>query len=114
MLFSASVWNHKFSEVLVEATDCSVKVSVKYDAPQSAYKSRRASMNHYRFKARARFASGAKAAGPVFSSSKPGAQSQTFSFDTTSEGCWARQPQSLVAMDVEGCRGESCTVEPFK
>ena len=114
MLFSATVWSHRFSEVRVEAADCSVKVSVTYDAPASAYKSRLASMIHYRFKARARFASGVKAAGPVFSSSKPGAQSHTFSFDTSGEGCWAREKQALVAMDVEGCRGEGCTVEPFK
>ena len=114
VLFSASVWGHKFSEVLVEAVDCSVKVRVKYDAPSNAYKSRLADMNHYRFKARARFASGAKAQGPVFSSTKPGAEAHTFSFDSSAEGCWARQKQALVAMDVEGCRGVGCTVEPFK
>ena len=114
MLFSASVWSHKFSEVTVEAADCSVKVSVKYDAPGSAYKSHLPGMNHYRFKARPRFASGAKAPGPVFSSTKPGRALHTFSIDSSKEGCWARQKQALVAMDVEGCRGEGCTVEPFK
>lgn len=113
-LFSASVWSHKFSQVTVEAADCSVKVSVKYDAPESAYKSHLADMNHYRFKARARFASGAKAEGPVFSSTKPGRGVHTFSFDSSPEGCWARPKQALVAIDVEGCRGEGCTVEPFK
>jgi hypothetical protein len=114
VLFSASVWGHKFTEVAVEAADCSIKVSVKYDAPSNAYKSRVAALNQYRFKARARFASGAKAAGPVFSSTKPGKALHTFAFDSSGEGCWAKQKQALVAMDVEGCRGEGCTVEPFK
>lgn len=113
VLFSASVWNHKFSEVSVESKDCSVTVRVKYDAPPSAYKSELSGMNHYRFRARARFASGAKAEGPVFASTKAGPGLHSFSFDS-GQACWAREKQSLVAMDVEGCRGDTCQVEPFK
>jgi len=112
-LFSATVWNHKFSEVSVESKDCSVTVRVKYEAPASAYKSELSGMNHYRFRARARFASGAKAEGPVFASTKAGPGLHTFSIDS-GQACWAREKQSLVAMDVEGCRGETCQVEPFK
>jgi len=113
VLFSATVWNHKFSEVSVESKDCSVTVRVKYDAPQSAYKSRRSELNQYRFRARARFGSGAKAEGAVFTSTKPGPDVHTFSVDS-GQACWAREKQALVAMDVEGCRGENCQVEPFK
>lgn len=113
VLFSATVWNHKFSEVAVEAKDCSVTVRVKYDAPTNAYKSRLEGMNHYRFRARARFGSGTKAEGPVFSSTKAGPGLHSFTIDT-GQACWAREKQALVAMDVEGCRGEGCQVEPFK
>lgn len=112
-LFSATVWNHRFSEVSVEAKDCSVSVRVKYDAPQNAYKSRLPGMNHYRFRARARFGSGDRAEGPVFSSTKPGSGVHSFTVDTGPK-CWARDKQALVAIDVEGCRGETCQVEPFK
>ncbi len=113
VLFSATVWNHKFSEVSVEAKDCVVSVRVKYDAPANAYRSRLEGMNHYRFRARARFGSGAKAEGPVFSSTKAGPGLHSFSIDT-GQACWARDKQALVAMDVEGCRGQNCQVEPFK
>lgn len=113
VLFSATVWNHKFSEVSVESKDCAVTVRVHYDAPANAYKSRLEGMNHYRFRARARFGSGVKAEGPVFSSSKAGPGLHSYTIDTGS-ACWARDKQALVAMDVEGCRGEGCQVEPFK
>ena len=113
VLFSATVWNHKFSEVSVEARDCALTVRVKYEAPANAYKSRLEGMNHYRFRARARFASGSKAEGPAFSSTKAGPAFHTFTVDT-GQACWARDKQALVAMDVEGCRGEACQVEPFK
>lgn len=112
-LFSATVWTHRFSEVSVESKDCALTVRVKYDAPANAYKSRLEGMNHYRFRVRARFASGAKAEGPVFSSTKAGAGLHSFTFDT-GQACWAREKQSVVAMDVEGCRGASCQVQPFK
>ena len=114
VLFSATVWGHKFSEVAVEGRECSVSVRIKYDAPANAYKSQLDGMNHYRFRARARLASGQKAEGPVFSSTKAGPALHSFTFDTAGQGCWARDKQALVAMDVEGCRGEGCQVEPFK
>ena len=113
VLFSATVWGHKFNEVSVEAKDCSVTVRVKYDAPAVAYKSQSADKNHYRFRARARFASGVKAEGPIFSSTKAGPGVHSFTVDT-GQACWARDKQALAAMDVEGCRGEGCKVEPFK
>lgn len=113
-LFSATVWSHKFSDVTVKATDCVVETTVKYNAPDRAYKSRLKGMNEYRFKARARFASGRSASSAVFASTKAGSASHTYRVDTQPEGCWAKQDQKLVAVDVEGCRGEGCQVEPFK
>ncbi|HEU5077434.1 MAG TPA: hypothetical protein VFU02_24750 [Polyangiaceae bacterium] len=113
VLFSATVWGHRFSEVSVESKDCTVAVRIKYDAPANAYRSRLDGMNHYRFRARARFASGAKAEGPVFGSTKAGAGLHTYNVDT-GQACWGREKQSLVAVDVEGCRGATCQVEPFK
>lgn len=113
-LFSATVWSHKFSDVSVNATGCVVETTVKYNAPEKAYKSRLKGMNEYRFKARARFASGKSVSSAVFTSTRPGNASHTYRVDTRPDGCWAKQDQKLVAMDVEGCRGEGCQVEPFK
>lgn len=113
-LFSATVWGHKFSDVTVKATGCIVETAIKYNAPDKAYKSRLQGMNEYRFKARARFASGKSVESAVFTSTKAGSASHTYRVDTQPEGCWAKQDQKLVAVDVEGCRGKGCRVESFK
>ena len=114
VLMSANVWGHHFSQVEVKSTACVVTTTLEYTSPEQAYKSRLKGMNRYRFKARARFASGKVATSHVFVSTKPGGAKQSYTFDTTAEGCWAKLPQALRGVDVEGCRGEKCVVEPFK
>jgi hypothetical protein len=51
---------------------------------------------------------------PIFFSQKPGDHRFAFSFDTTRDGCWARSDQRVIGVDVEGCRGKGCNVEPFQ
>lgn len=113
-LVQAKVWDHEFSEIQVQSSGCVLSATLKYSAPQQAYESRIAGMNQYRFRARTRFASGKSAASSVFTSTKPGSRSHRYEVDTTREGCWARHEQTLRGVDVEGCRGEGCQVEPFK
>jgi hypothetical protein len=112
--FSATVHGHAFKHVSVKDEGCTVKAVLKFNAPEEQYREPATVRNHYRFKARARFASGKKAPSPIFFSQKPGEHQFEFAFDTTADGCWARAEQKVIAVDVEGCRGKSCVVEPFQ
>lgn len=112
--FSATVLGHQFKHVSVGDEACTVKATLKFSAPEAQYREPAQARNHYRFKARARFASGKRATSPIFFSQKPGAHQFSFEFDTTPDGCWARTEQKVIGVDVEGCRGKGCTVEPFQ
>lgn len=111
--FSAKIHNHDFNHVAVHDEACVVKTKLKFVAPEAQYQDDAAVRNYYRFKARTRFASGKKALSPVFFSQRPGTHEFEFSFDTATEGCWGKSEQKVIGVDVEGCRGRNCTVEPF-
>lgn len=111
---SARVWGHHFKRVSIAPNGCKVVARLSYDAPEVAYKSRVDGMNHYRFKARVRLASGKVVTSQPFESSAAGKHTQVFSFDTASAGCWSKQRQTPAGVDVEGCRGNGCAIEPFK
>lgn len=111
--FSATVHNHTFSRVDAESDECSIKAKLQFTAPAEQYREPNAVRNYYRFKARLRFASGKQAASPIFFSKKPGNHSFSFSADTTAEGCWSKNEQKIIGVDVEGCRGQGCTVRAF-
>jgi len=91
-----------------------VVARVSYEAPEVAYKNEDEGRNHYRFKARVRLASGKRIESREFESTGPGNHEHTFRTDTAGADCWAKKPQSPAALDVEGCRGEDCSIEPFK
>lgn len=112
--FSATVHGHHFKRVAVRDDGCVVKTTVEFTAPEQGYKDPAPVRNYYRFKARARFASGKEATSPVFFSQQPGTHRFEFNFDTTSAACWAKAEQKLIGVDVEGCRGKGCRVEPFQ
>jgi hypothetical protein len=112
--FSATVHGHEFKRVEVRDEDCSVKTTLEFTAPEAGYRENAAIRNYYRFKARARFASGKVATSPTFFSQKPGTHRFEFNFDTSAESCWARAEQKIIGVDIEGCRGKGCTVEPFQ
>jgi hypothetical protein len=112
--FSATVLGHAFKHVSVRDEGCAIKTVLKFSAPEGQYREPAKVRNYYRFKARVRFASGKKALSPVFFSQKPGDHQFEFAFDSTADGCWARSEQKVIGVDVEGCRGKGCVVEPFQ
>lgn len=91
-----------------------MKTTLEFTAPEGGYQDAAAVRNYYRFKARARFASGKVATSPIFFSQKAGTHRFEFGFDTTSASCWAQAEQKIIGVDIEGCRGKGCTVEPFQ
>ena len=34
-------------------------------------------------------------------------------FDSSVDGCWAKDKQQLRGVKVEGCRGDGCTPQPI-
>ena len=112
--FMARVHKHEFSRATVESEGCLLKLHLFFDAPESAYKSETKARNEYRFHARVNMDGGHALLTPVFHSLAPGSRTYDYAQDTTSEGCWAKSEAKIFGLDVEGCRGASCTPEPFK
>ncbi len=104
--------DHQFDRVKVESSDCNVRYQVFFDAPESAYPPGKT--RHYQFHARIRFQSGKAVVSPIFGNPKPGKRFYEKTYDTTSEGCWAKDAQKLLALDVEACRGRGCVPAEFQ
>jgi len=112
--FSATVHGHEFKRVSIENAGCVVKTTLQFSAPEAGYREPAKVRNYYRFKARARFASGKEAVSPIFFSQKPGDHKFEYAVDTTAAACWGNGEQKVIGVDVEGCRGKGCSVEPFQ
>jgi hypothetical protein len=113
--FETRIHGHDFSKVALESSGaCSLKVQVWFDAPVNGYESESAARSFYRFHVRTKLEGGRALTTRVFSNSAPGARAYAYVQDTSAEGCWAKQPQKIVGIDVEGCRGPGCTPEAFK
>lgn len=112
--FETRVHGHAFSRVTLESRGCELGVQLPFDAPQKAYEHEAAARNIYRFHARIKLDKGHTFETVVFQNSVPGARSYSYVKDTTAEGCWAKDPHQLRAVDVEGCRGGGCKPEPFR
>ena len=113
--FETRIHGHDFSQVTLESSgECSLKVEVRFDAPPDGYKSESPARSFYRFHARTKLEGGRALVTRVFSNSAPGARAYTYVQDTSAEGCWAKQPQKIIGIDVEGCRGVGCTPEAFR
>ena len=112
--FMARVHKHEFSRATVESDGCTLKLRLFFDAPESAYQSEAKARKEYRFHARVNMDGGHTLLTPVFRSLTPGARTYDYAKDTTNEGCWAKSEAKIFGVDVEGCRGASCTPEPFK
>ncbi len=113
--FETRIHGHDFSNVAVESSgECSLKVRVQFDAPADGYKSESAARRFYRFHVRTKLEGGRALVTRVFNNSASGARAYTYTHDTSAEGCWAKQPQKIIGIDVEGCRGAGCTPEAFK
>ncbi len=112
--FRATVHGHVFDKVVLSDSSCTFNARLYFDAPPKAYAERSKVRNHYRFRARLRLANGQTIVSGLFFSPGPTRRAYTVRVDTANEGCWAKYEQRLVDIDVEGCRGERCHVEPFR
>lgn len=107
--FGARIHNHEFKRVIVETSDCTLKYKLYFSAPADGYVSKSPPRNVYLFRSRIDLASGKTARVPVFANRAAGERMYENSYDTTAEGCWAKGPDKLAGVKVEGCRGDGCT-----
>ncbi|MFZ5892626.1 MAG: hypothetical protein ACOY0T_16325 [Myxococcota bacterium] len=110
--FGVRAHGHSFHKAKIESSDCNLRYRLYFNAPTDAYGS--ASKAHFQFRARIRFASGSSVISPVFGNRGAGERVYERDYDTSSEGCWAKQEQKLLGVDVEACRGRGCTPAPFQ
>ena len=106
---SPSVHGHAFHRVEVDATDCTLNYRLYFNAPADAYSSNAKVRNVYLFRSRIDFADGKTALVPIFANRGAGERVYENHFDSTSDGCWAKDKHGLAKVLVEACRGDGCT-----
>jgi len=111
---SATVHGHAFHRVEVSATDCTLDYRIYFNAPADAYGSNAKPRNVYLFRSRIEFADGKTALVPIFANRGPGERVYENHFDSTSDGCWAKDKHGLSRVKVEACRGDGCTPDSFR
>jgi hypothetical protein len=111
--FSATVHGHAFQRVEVESDECVLAYRIYFDAPADAYASPAKTRDVYLFRTRIDFASGKSAPVPVFANRAPGTRVYENRYDSSADGCWAKDKQALRGVKVEGCRGDGCKPEPI-
>lgn len=111
--FTAMVHDHEYHDVALESDGCKVRYRLYFDAPEARYAEKNGVRGYYRFKARIKLHGDKTVTSPVFGNSGAGERVYAAAYDTTSEGCWAKDAQKLAGVDVEGCRGRNCTPAPF-
>ena len=112
--FGARVHGHEFKRVVVESTECSIHYRIYFAAPADQYASGVKARNVYLFRSRIDFLDGKTAPLPIFANRGPGERVYENTFDSTSQGCWAKAPQKVVAVKVEACRGDGCTPQQIQ
>jgi len=111
---SVTVNGHSFHHARVEGDGCKVSVRLVFDAPEKGYSDPKNRVrNYHRFQARVRLAKGQTLTSRVFANTVPGERSYSFDEDTSSAGCWSKEPGKLVKVDVIGCRGQGCDLGSF-
>lgn len=108
---SVRTHGHSFHKASVESNDCTVHYRLYFKAPTEAYEN--PNKAHFRFRARVRFGSGKEFKSLVFGNQGAGERVYERDYDTTAEGCWAREAQKLLGVDVEACRGRGCAPDEF-
>jgi hypothetical protein len=111
--FGVRVHDHALHDVELTATDCSLGYKLFFSAPADGYSSRAGNRNYYLFRARIKLQSGKTITVPIFGNAGPGERVYERSYDTSGEGCWAKEPQKLMGVDVEACRSRGCTPDPL-
>ena len=107
--FGVKVHDHALHDVELSATECSLNYKLFFSAPAAGYASGAANRNYYLFRARIKLQSGKRIELPIFGNAGPGERVYEKSYDTSGEGCWAKEPQKLLGVDVEACRNRGCT-----
>lgn len=111
---SVTVNGHSFNHARIDGDGCKATVRLVFDAPEKGYADpKNIVRNYHRFRARIRLAKGQTLTSRVFSNTVPGERSYTFEEDTSGAGCWSKDPNKLVKVDVIGCRGKGCDLGSF-
>jgi hypothetical protein len=108
--FGAKVHGHEFRRVVIESSECGVRYRVYFSAPKTSYAGAKRT---YRFKVRIRLHSGKVLLSPVFHNEASGERVYARTYDTSAVGCWAKEEQKLLAVDVRACKGRDCVPEAF-
>ncbi len=111
---NARVHDHTFDRVAVSGSGCELTVKVWFTAPKKAYEAGAPVRNSYLFRARAKLKNGQEVITDVFRSGSPARRNFTHTVDTTAEGCWAKEPNQAVDLNVIGCRGRRCRMPTFE
>lgn len=111
--FGVKVHEHAVHDVELAGNDCAIAYKLFFSAPADGYASRAENRNYYLFRTRIKLQSGKQLTPPVFGNAGPGERVYEQSYDTSAEGCWAKEPQKLLGVDVEACRGRGCTPDPL-
>ncbi len=111
--FGVKVHDHALHDVELSGTDCSITYKLFFSAPAEGYSSRAENRNYYLFRSRIKFQSGKKILVPIFGNAGPGERVYERTYDTAGEGCWAKEQQKLLGVDVEACRSRGCTPDPL-
>jgi hypothetical protein len=111
--FATTVHGHEFHRATLESSECVVKYRFDFTAPEARYAGADKKAPRFRFVGRIRLNSGAAVRSPIFPNAAPGERQFKGTFDTASEGCWAKQEQKIIALDVRGCRGQGCVPDEF-
>ena len=110
-----TVHKHVFDHVIVESTGCELRFNLYFDAPTEGYADKRnAVRNHYRFLAEIKFADGQTIHTDHFNNRAPGRRVYRYRHDTGDGGCWARNKNKIVKLNVSACRGRRCRPNPLE
>jgi hypothetical protein len=109
-----TVSGHAFHDVHVASSGCRLALRVLFEAPEKGYSDPKNKVRNYHlFRARVKFAKGQTVTSKTFGNSGPGERAYGFEEDTSGAGCWAKEPNKIVKLDVIGCRGQACDLGDF-
>ena len=109
-----TVNGHAFHDVHVASSGCALALRVLFEAPEKGYSDPKNKVRNYHlFRARVKFAKGQTVTSKTFGNASAGERAYAFEEDTSGAGCWAKEPNKIVKLDVIGCRGQSCDLGNF-
>jgi hypothetical protein len=111
---TVSVNKHAFHDVTARAQGCNIRFGLFFTAPEDQYNDPRNKVrNTHNFQARVRLGDH-RIDSPRFVNRAGGERWFSWTFDSSAQGCWAKDAQKLWKLDVVGCRGERCPLESLQ